>query len=61
MKERFTRAPFVQYTNGETWGLVGFDKALSEEEISFVKEHCKTLGSKDVAWSVPEGKSRPYS
>ena len=64
MKERFSRAPFVQFNKGDTWGLVGFDKALDEEEITFVKEHLKTLGSKTVTWTVPDGKQfhsyRPF-
>lgn len=58
LKERFPRAPFVQYNKGDTWGLVGFDKALNEDEITYVKEHIKTLGSKEVTWSIPEGKRR---
>lgn len=58
LKERFSRAPFVQYNKGDTWGLVGFDKSLSEEEISYVKEHIKTLGSKEITWTLPGGKRR---
>ena len=45
----------MQYSKGDTWGLVGFDKALSEEEITFVKEHIKTLGGKEVTWSHLDG------
>jgi lupus La protein len=55
LKERFPRSPFVQYTKGETCGLVGFDKALSEDEIAYVKEHLKTLGGKDIVWSNLDG------
>lgn len=58
LKERFARAPFVQYNKGDTWGLVGFDKELSEDEVAYVKEHIKTLSSKDVTWVVPDGKHR---
>ncbi|TFY55179.1 hypothetical protein EVJ58_g8410, partial [Rhodofomes roseus] len=27
---------------------------LTEDEITFVKEHLKTLGGKDVSWSIPD-------
>ncbi len=56
LKERFARAPFVQYNKGDTWGLVGFDKELSADEVAYVKEHIKTLGSRDVTWALPDGK-----
>lgn len=56
MKERFSRPPFIKYTTGDTWGLVGFDKALSEDDIQYVKEHVKALGSKPITWSLPDGK-----
>ena len=43
---------------GETiGGLVGFDKTLAEDEMAFVKENLKTLDSKEVTWSAPEGLS----
>lgn len=45
----------MKYTKGDNWGLVGFDKALSEEDISYVKEHIKTLSSKEVTWNIPDG------
>ncbi|EED82858.1 predicted protein [Postia placenta Mad-698-R] len=54
LKERFARVPFVKNTRGESSGLVGFDKALTEDEISYVKEHLKTLSGKEVTWSVPD-------
>lgn len=57
LKERFPRSPFVQYTRGQTWGLVGFDKTLSEDELAYVKEHIKTLSGKDVTWSILDGES----
>ncbi|PCH43220.1 hypothetical protein WOLCODRAFT_138250 [Wolfiporia cocos MD-104 SS10] len=53
LKERFARAPFVQYKSGETSGLVAFDKALNEDEITYVKEHLKTLDGKEVSWDIP--------
>lgn len=60
LKERFARVPFVKNTRGESSGLVGFDKALTEDEISYVKEHLKTLSGKEVTWSVPDGPSLRY-
>ncbi|TFY69879.1 hypothetical protein EVG20_g2963, partial [Dentipellis fragilis] len=54
LKERFARAPFVKYTRGEDSGLVGFDKALGEDDIAFVKEQVPKLNGKDVTWSLPE-------
>ena len=56
LKERFSRAPFIQYNRGDNWGLVGFDKTLTEEDIAHVKQNLKTLSSNEVTWSVPEGK-----
>ncbi|KAG6809523.1 hypothetical protein H0H92_015919 [Tricholoma furcatifolium] len=48
IKEKFDgRAPFIKYTRGDDWGLVGFHKALSEEEIQSVKDIIKTINSKE--------------
>jgi lupus La protein len=57
LKERFSRAPFVKYTKGDDSGLVGFDKALDEEDIAFVKEKIPTLNGNPVTWELPEGMS----
>ncbi|KAI0830362.1 hypothetical protein BC628DRAFT_1532193 [Trametes gibbosa] len=54
LKERFARAPFVKYNKGDSWGLVGFDKTLSEEDLTYVKENLKKLSGKDISWSLPE-------
>lgn len=45
------------YTNGDDWGLVGFHKVLSEEDITTVKEAVKTLNSKEITWSLAGGMS----
>ncbi|KAF7359506.1 hypothetical protein MSAN_01293600 [Mycena sanguinolenta] len=50
LKEKFGRPPYIKYTPGTTWGLVGFHKALSEEEIQFVKDTLPKIGEKEVAW-----------
>jgi lupus La protein len=55
LQERFSRAPYIQHNRGDDWGLVGFDKTLAEDEIAYVKENLKTLDSKDITWSTPEG------
>jgi len=57
LKERFSRAPFVKFTKGDDAGLVGFDKALDEEDIAFVKEKIPTLDGNPVIWEIPEGAS----
>jgi hypothetical protein len=61
LKERFSRAPFVKYTKGDDAGLVGFDKALDEEDIAFVEEKIPTLNGKPVTWELPGGSSMPPS
>jgi lupus La protein len=35
--------------------LVGFEKAITEEEIAYVKENVTKLNGKEVSWSVPDG------
>jgi lupus La protein len=60
MKERFSRAPFIKFTKGDDAGLVGFDKALDEEDVAFVKEKIPTLNGNPVAWGLPRGTSFPY-
>jgi hypothetical protein len=60
LKERFSRLPFVKFTKGDDAGLVGFDKALDEEDIAFVKEKIPTLNGKSVTWDLPGGTSIPF-
>lgn len=55
LKEKFGRPPFIKHAQGESWGLVGFHKALSEEEIQFVKDTVPKLGDKEVVWSLAGG------
>jgi len=57
LKERFSRAPFIKFTKGDDAGLVGFDKALDEEDVAFVKEKIPTLNGNPVMWELPEGTS----
>ncbi|KZP26565.1 hypothetical protein FIBSPDRAFT_854611 [Athelia psychrophila] len=54
LREHFSRVPFIEYQKGDDAGLVGFDKALSEADIAFVKEHVKTVNDKEVTWVVLE-------
>jgi lupus La protein len=60
LKERFSRAPFIKFTKGDDAGLVGFDKALDEEDVAFVKEKIPTLNGNPVTWGLPRGTSFPY-
>ncbi|KAF9450511.1 hypothetical protein P691DRAFT_758105 [Macrolepiota fuliginosa MF-IS2] len=54
LKAKFdNRAPYIKYSRGDDFGLVGFHKALSEEEIALVKETVKTINKKPVTWTVP--------
>ena len=59
LKERFTRAPFIKFTKGDDAGLVGFDKALDEEDVAFVREKIPTLNGNPVTWELPESTSFP--
>ena len=51
--------PFVQYGKGDSWGYVAFDKALTEEDVAYVKEKLGTLSSKPVTWSFLDGAFAP--
>ncbi|KAJ2921280.1 hypothetical protein H1R20_g15815, partial [Candolleomyces eurysporus] len=54
LKEKFDgRPPYIKYSRGDDFGLVGFHKALTEEEISSVKELVKKVNEKEVTWSLP--------
>jgi lupus La protein len=50
LKERFARAPHIGYKRGDDHGYVGFDKPLTEEEVTFVKDTVKQINGRDVAW-----------
>lgn len=54
LRERFARVPYIQFSKGDDFGLVGFDKALTEDEIEYVKANLKTVNSNEVQWSIPE-------
>ncbi|KAJ8581102.1 hypothetical protein M405DRAFT_833096 [Rhizopogon salebrosus TDB-379] len=54
LRERFARVPYIQFSKGDDFGLIGFDKALTEDEIEYVKTNLKTVNSKEVQWSIPE-------
>ncbi|KXN92548.1 hypothetical protein AN958_05403 [Leucoagaricus sp. SymC.cos] len=54
LKAKFdNRAPYIKYSRGDDFGLVGFHKTLSEEEVALVKETIQTINKKPVAWSSP--------
>ncbi|KAF7295227.1 WD-REPEATS-REGION domain-containing protein [Mycena indigotica] len=52
LKEKFGRPPFIKYTTGASFGLVGFHKALTEDDIKFVKEAIPKLGNNEITWTV---------
>ncbi|EJD04821.1 uncharacterized protein FOMMEDRAFT_120041 [Fomitiporia mediterranea MF3/22] len=54
MKERFEHAPFIKYEKGASEGLVGFSKALTDEDIAFIKEKIKTINGKEITWLPAE-------
>lgn len=60
LKERFSRSPFIKFTKGDDTGLVGFDKALDEEDVAFVKEKIPTLNGNPVTWELPAGTWLPF-
>jgi len=54
LRDRFERVPYIQHNRGDSWGLLGFDKKLTEEDIQFVKDNSKIEG-KTINWSIPPG------
>ena len=55
LKERYARLPFIKYERGEDSGLVGFDRALTNEDIEFVRGAVKTINGKAVTWDFIDG------
>lgn len=55
LKERYARLPFIKYERGEDSGLVGFDRALTDEDVEFVREAVKTINGKPVTWDFIDG------
>ncbi|KAJ2931810.1 hypothetical protein H1R20_g5284, partial [Candolleomyces eurysporus] len=54
LKEKFDgRPPYIKYSRGDDFGLVGFHKALTEDEVSSVRELVKKVNEKEVTWSLP--------
>lgn len=60
MKDRFEKPPYIKYGRGDDFGLLGFDKALSEEDIAFVHEQLKTINGNPVSWEALEGAFLTY-
>lgn len=50
--KQLTRAPFTKHVTGDEWGLVGFAKALMEEDI---KENVRKLSHSEVKWDITDG------
>ncbi|TFK29163.1 hypothetical protein FA15DRAFT_664482 [Coprinopsis marcescibilis] len=54
IKEIFDgKAPYIKFQRGDNFGLVGFHKALTEEEVTKVQEAIKTINKNAVTWTVP--------
>jgi len=59
LKAKFdNRAPYIKYSHGDDFGLVGFHRALSEDEITFVKETIRVIEDKPITWTVLSGQFR---
>lgn len=56
VKGKFERTPFIKHERGENNGLLGFERALSEDDLAFVREALSGLGGDDVVWAVAESK-----
>ncbi|KAF8522761.1 hypothetical protein BU17DRAFT_64220 [Hysterangium stoloniferum] len=54
LKERFQRPPYVKYQRGDDFGLLGFDKTLSDEDIAFIREQLEIVNDNVVEWEVPD-------
>ena len=54
LRDRFERVPYIQHNRGDSWGLLGFDRKLEDEDVQFVKDNCKVEG-KTINWSIPQG------
>ncbi|KAJ2921278.1 hypothetical protein H1R20_g15817, partial [Candolleomyces eurysporus] len=54
LKEIFEgRPPYIKYSRGDDFGLVRFHKALTEEEISSMKELVKKVNAKEAMRNLP--------
>jgi hypothetical protein len=51
------RPPYIKFVPGDTWGLVGFHRAISEEEQRYVGNRVSTIGGKRVEWTPLSGES----
>ncbi|KZS89469.1 hypothetical protein SISNIDRAFT_479724 [Sistotremastrum niveocremeum HHB9708] len=54
LRDRFIRAPYIKFQKGDDSGLVGFDRALEDEDIAFIKEKIPSLGGNTITWSVAD-------
>ena len=49
--ERFARAPYPIFQRGRLWT----SQIRKEDEIGYIKENLKTVNSKEVVWTIPDG------
>ncbi|KAJ1300664.1 hypothetical protein OPQ81_002312 [Rhizoctonia solani] len=52
LKEKFSPLPFIKMDKGATEGIFGFGKALTEEDIAFLKEKVPKIGGGEVTWEL---------
>ncbi|CAE6477632.1 unnamed protein product [Rhizoctonia solani] len=52
LKDKFSPLPFIKMDKGATEGVFGFGKALSEEDIAFLKEKVPKIGGGEVTWEL---------
>ena len=62
MKERFQIAPYIKFDKDAdpTSALVGFSKALSDEDVIFIKDTIKKVDGRDITWDAAEGALSAY-
>lgn len=60
MKDKFEHPPFIKFDRGASFGLVGFSRALSDEDLAFIKEKVTKVSGKEVSWVPAEGTSSPF-
>lgn len=51
--------PYVSQKRGESTGLVGFDRVLTDEDIAYVREKLTIVNGKNLTWELTEGSCGP--
>ena len=56
LKDDFPQAPFIKINGGETEGLLGFTRTLTDDDIENIKAKLPKIGGGDVSYSRLPGK-----